>query len=454
MLPSIALNTTLTRLKTTLFANSASTLTPYRPDYLTTNFANRPANAFGKKIGGVFIIENHEDHVENTKTILQDIEDKLNEYKDEAVRLSHLHEIAYEIHQQFLVGDLTRNTRNAVFNELNRRIQELNELIALAEFINQKTLLDPAIKRTKAQLEKCRKTEAQTFELARRLPGSKQLINRALSNDNFKIYCSTQQQIKASFGSQADAIFHGQGQVFYISDSPKVDPVLLHHEFIHADTFFRHQSQRCKADSIESAITPVFPATVENIRDYNQALALGDKRINHFAELRAKKKRGLKLSSIDSGLLDSYTQASKNCLSSVIVTPISPHTYQQLTQAGWKQGSQDFTFALPIDNDKELVEVIQELPIQGSKRLLAVKPRDPAYAVSIIPRVVTSALNQPTYKNKSEKIKLAEREAYTFQTLSEQAIQTFYEEAYTLRNYYFNLCTEDTASLSNPAMTP
>ncbi len=73
--------------------------------------------------------------------------------------------------------------------------------------------------------------------------------------------------------------------------------------------------------------------------------------------------------------------------------------------------------------------------------------------VSIIPWVAASALNQPSYKTKSEKIKLAEREAYTFQILSEQAIQTFYEEAYTLRNHYFNLCTEDTASLSNPAMT-
>ncbi len=285
---------------------------------------------------------------------------------------------------------------------------------------------------------------AKTIEI---FPHSESYIGRVLHNEKLKIVCTTSKKIKASNSDSTQAYFQTSGKIFFapIVEGGESAMVTINHEFMHADTFFRHAKNPCYRKNPFNALAPIHPYSLKNIQKYHKAFDLGDARIAEFGILRAGKRFSKKtlstqrLTENENKLLERYTAAAadfffdKNIGNSLIGIALMPSEYQMLVDKGYldkglKAGDTCF---YPSGVRGKIVFI----GLENNQFVLKLRPLDVASKLIALPdraKIYT--------KYKDPDIKIAEREAHTFQYLSEEAIKTFYPEAYELRKIYISQC--------------
>jgi len=217
----------------------------------------------------------------------------------------------------------------------------------------------------------------------------------------------------------------------------KLDSRYISHEFIHAYFYFQHTTPSTRPRSVaeaEKALLPFHLPTKESIKKYNKYLDLGDERIKKFKELMEKDKSSL--SSEESALLVEYKDAAKDCLTDCIFSgALGKQIYNKMVASGWKPGNKA-VLSPPLA--VEIIDVKQGLTGQ----FLIARYINPYEAVFSAIYKVKNVFNE--YKNASDELRLAERDAHTFEHLSNNAIKTFYPEAYEMRTRNFEASCEIT----------
>lgn len=140
-----------------------------------------------------------------------------------------------------------------------------------------------------------------------------------------------------------------------------------------------------------------------------------------------------KLSQAQLKRFNKYEEAAKDCLADNLIID-GASTYHNLilgifSSMGWKPGMKGFTAKIFDKLDFEIVDVKQTS--EGTTIIL--RPVNASVAVCMTTAKVRDMLQRDVYRNFSEKKKLIERDAFTFEHLSENAMKTFYPEAHKMR---------------------
>lgn len=280
------------------------------------------------------------------------------------------------------------------------------------------------------------------LETTKQLPVSLAQIKRVIIDPRIKLICTTSERIKAAAGASASAYFSPDTVAIYFSPL-SLTTSLINHEFRHADSFLRHMQNE------KNLLQATFPIVFnqENIQHYTQALNSGDKRIKHFMTLWERNKRKEFLSPDDIQLLNNYMRAAQQCLVPLIYDINDKKILPLLIQQGVQPGS-------IMTKGLEQMKILS-LETQGNKLIIAMEPVDPAMRIFQVLKDVNEKLNNETYRNKSTIEKLIERDAYTFQRLSEDAINLFYPEAQNLINEDIKIYNQkiEKANISSPEIS-
>jgi len=289
-------------------------------------------------------------------------------------------------------------------------------------------LLDEPI--TEAELYEglqCEQIKNKILQTAQDLPSSEPRFKQVISQEEFSLRCAPSNFVEV-YCQGANACFHPQSKTIYCSPE-KLENALLSHEFIHAANFFSHMSTPYAENDVD-AMMPFYPPTEENCERYRKALDKGDRRVKDFKTLTNKARKKEKLSRAEVKRFQVYEQAAQDCLAVETIFITSREPYTDLLKR-WKPGM-DFSLQmgeaiLNIVNMKET----QEGMVQFTLLMNAVD------AVCARPTVVNDALQLEQYRNLPEKMKLAERDAYTFENFSGKGMKTFYPEAYEMRTHKY-----------------
>lgn len=314
--------------------------------------------------------------------------------------------------------------------------EELNS-VPVAKLVNRKMIKDTNADLSKlAMTENCQQVVNTISSTAEKLPVSKAPMQRVFERDEFKIICTTTNRIEKLTHVGASAFFVPASTTIHLS-SQSLTEGLIHHEFIHADSFFRHRTKSCFEENIIDAIFPIFPATNKNIKKYQKALDKGDDRVRDFKNLWGKEQKKLVLTSVERDRLYAYKAASKNCLAPIIrdINPIQ--TYQKILDLGWYPNKKDFT----ITKEGITMRVIS-VEKSSTATIIIMKPETSFYSVLHILDKLEEKLVKGSYKDLPKKLKLTERDAFTFEFLSQEAIDLFYPEANQLRLKDIEKCTD------------
>lgn len=341
-----------------------------------------------------------------------------------------------------------------------------NPMIDIKALVDQRLVVEPG---TNFNHTFCAKkiTEniAKTVEI---YPHSDSYISRVLHSE-VKIVCTTLKKINKAVKSKDNiqGYFQTTGKMFL---APIIEGrqnqsamVTINHEFMHADAYFLHSKDPCYRKNPlnpSNAVVPVHPYSLKNIQEYHKAFDLGDDRLEKFGTLRARKeyskkeysKKKLikeKFTAKENKLLERYMAAAASCPfyvntdNSITVSVLTSSEHQMLIRTLDKDLKVGDTCFYPTGQKVEVVFI----SLENNQFILKLKPLDVASKLINIPDRI-KALTK--YENPD--VKIAEREAYTFQDLSETAIKTFYPEAYELRQMYISRCVpiEDRDNLHRP----
>jgi hypothetical protein len=259
-----------------------------------------------------------------------------------------------------------------------------------------------------------------------KLPAAAERIIRVLADSRFHITLTTDEGFARIFnGGNAMLSFYSPTMTIYFTNAQHLSSDLVSHEFRHADCYLRHVT----INSREAILPIIFVASAQAYSDpierylattqaYSNALDIGDKRIAEYIVLWQQAKSGETLSNDNAKKLQRYQQAAQDCLPRLVTTSCSLQLIKK----------QRLQIGAIIEKDYLLMKVLAMQSVNGEV-LLTLEPTDPAMGIFRIPDDVSQKLASSEYCNSSHMIKLAERDAYTFQCLSSTAIATFYPEA-------------------------
>jgi hypothetical protein len=304
-----------------------------------------------------------------------------------------------------------------------------NHPIPFKEFIKSQIAFSTKLKGNRKE---CDEIVEKIIQTTIKLPHTKEQISRAL-NQGVKILCTNIDQIQ-EFVSFGGAYFDHTNKLLFFTNE-RLDERLINHEFTHADSFLRHQTDQCNAEDPYDAILPIFPPTPKNIKAYQKALDKGDQRIQDFKQLRIKEKQGSALTKVESNRLLKYKLAAKDCLLFKTVDTNPPEMYDELVKLGWRPGVKGLT--VPLNNvvTMEILDVTKS----ASETTCLMQTINPIDSVLYTVDKIDIYLNS-YYQKFTPNSKLAERDAFTFEHLSQNAIKTFYPEADKLRKKDIQHC--------------
>jgi hypothetical protein len=264
-----------------------------------------------------------------------------------------------------------------------------------------------------------------------KLPHTKEIILQTL-NQGLTILCTSLEQIQ-KYVPNAHAYFGVANKMLFITNDG-LHERLINYEFRQANNVLRHQTKQCYTKDENAAVLPIFPATKKNIEAYKRALDKGDQRIRDFKQLRIKEKESLPLTEAEDERLLEYKLAAKDCLLCKFEDSNPPEMYDRLVNLGWRPDIKGFFIQI---NPAVTLEVLNVTKLP-SESICLMQTIDPIDSVLFIDEKVTNYLN--TYFKYSRYSWLAERDAFTFETLSDNAIKTFYPEAGELWEKDVRLC--------------
>jgi hypothetical protein len=344
---------------------------------------------------------------------------------------------------------------NTIFSNTN--IQQEQSIIQ--KYLKKRTFIDPnvspLIKNT--VIKNCQEINNKIINLTEKLPHTASYILKTVRQKSFKIVCSSRQRM-----NDIEGIFNISKEklILPLDDLDLLNLNTIHHEFIHAINYFSQKNDRCQDTNffrtLDNRVAPIFPVNKNNIKIYNEAFDVGDKRVNKFKELWKKEKQ-VKLNETELTELKRYMTASKGCILEPSKIEISQTKYEMYTNLGLKDNEKishfiqmPTEFALKTEfwlGSYEIVRIHKtHLKENQYKYYAFIKPRYPEQAILALPERIKIIL-ATNYKNSSTLSNLIEREAFTFESLSESAIKTFYPEAKKLRDTFLEKCSGVTSKL-------
>ena len=330
-----------------------------------------------------------------------------------------------------------------LYGSFNGAEQNALPLKSLEPLIHSKITIDPRIPEKKQQALQCEGITKTILQTTDELPVSEDAIRQVLDHPEFKLVCTSPAKIRATIGRKSVSAFFTPDEKAIFMASKDLKPTLVHHEFTHAANFFRHTQSPCETKNHVDAVLPFYPPTKKGIKNYEHALNLGDRRIRYYKKLWNKKRQGKELTRKELGKLKIYDEAAQDCIIPRIVTESPPETYERLLKLGWQAGMKNFT----LTNNGETREVL-DVKKTSKATIITMRFTTKKEVVFNILDNVKEKLNG-SYRYASEKIKLAERDAYTFQSLSKLACETFYREAYSIRTRDKESCSEHAAAFTH-----
>ena len=251
---------------------------------------------------------------------------------------------------------------------------------------------------------------------AQKLPVCYDQIIRVATHPQFHIFCTTIEHIREMTAQSVAAVCTLNDNCIHLS-AGYLNPQIVNHEFRHADLFLRHK------DFVPHLLVAPFPVlpTPDNIRNYVSALDKGDDRIRRFKRLweKEKLKRGLSLQEKEE--LRLYEAAVQECQAPLIADRNKLENLAALEALELKPGS-------IVEKGLEKMRILA-IRVEKQQIIIEMEPAEPALCVFAGLEVVHEKLANDHYRDKSFIEKLIERDAYTFQCLSEKAIKMFYPEA-------------------------
>jgi hypothetical protein len=301
----------------------------------------------------------------------------------------------------------------------------------LYDVLNEKIIVTAD---AKSQAQKCENIKTTIIKTVRKWPHSRDYISNVLSQPKFTIHCSSikdMNKLGLTLGG-----FNTEKQTIYYSVRNDLTMASVHHEFFHADNFYRHSNKPCLTEN-NLAPVPVYPVTEKNIAAYNKAFDAGDERINEFKKLYLKRKQNKPLAKLEAELYKKYLAVLDDCDFSIINIPISKIQYDKLDQAvDWEDDNRQ-KVSLP-ESDIGKIEVYG-VDKEGNSYTMRARPTNRVEAIILTVEKKDKAM-QNFFKNSSPEVQLGEREAMTFEGLSVSAMQLFYPEAYAMRLQHMQQC--------------
>lgn len=311
---------------------------------------------------------------------------------------------------------------------------------------------------------KCRdKITKLMIKTTEQFPHHKPDIIRVLQDNRLKLVCTSQegiyQKLKEeekkgkvwNIPSYSAAFFDVNKKSINLpikteGKDSELSLAVMNHELMHADAYLRHSKTPCLRDDT-TAIAPVHPFSRDNVEAYYKAFDQGDARMKEFIELDARDQKGKKqgkklLSHREMQRLQTYKDACKDCFIDDIIKGSSE--YESFVKNNIQEG--DY-----IQMNNGLEDRLNLVKLLHDKKEVVLRCTNP---ISFILLEYSEKIEfiRWKYKDADPVTKIAEREAHTFEHLSESAIKTFYPEAYELRQMYISRCVpiEDRDNLHRP----
>lgn len=282
------------------------------------------------------------------------------------------------------------------------------------------------------QKNNCNKVKKEIAALRKKLRHVDDAIS--LGGDALTVSCDNVKNPS----SNADAFFNAGTQTIQLDGNTVPPRELISHEHIHARAFFANR--RCGAP-IEFTTFPLNPVNRFELKKLNDAFDAGDARIAEFKQLTLKNNSGKKLTKEEQTKLSAYNAACKDVIIAKHTIFMRKGDYERVASALKKSSP----YRTHVDSLGGGIFAFNEAGFDPlTKRYYASGLPDPQTAVIIIPDTVKR--NLATFKGSPKELILAEREAYTFQTLPERSQQVFYKEAYELRQANIAACEKKKSS--------
>lgn len=325
--------------------------------------------------------------------------------------------------------------------QLNSQIAPMSSSDIAATLLKSRFAIDKELETQPAAMKNCMKILEKITEIPF-IIRSDHITETLTKHPETHIYCTTKTRVKNITGESSSGTFESTTKSVYLDSEIATEGTnvcgLVRHEFFHAENYFRHTTKHCKAKRKEEAV-PVYPASPQRIKQYNDALDKGDQRTKDFLNLYNKKNHGNKLTESENKLLEKYLEASKACLPYAHYLPISNKMHVQLYKMHSQNKNQPIHIVDPTYGKFEVLDIRDNKP--GIYAI--VNTTEPFQTIMLISDKINYFLNLPLYKNKTEAIKLAEREVYTREFIPDETYQIFYPEAYELRQKDIKRCPDE-----------
>lgn len=344
--------------------------------------------------------------------------------------LSHQYFLCMAVILVLLLPVLAQANR---IRELEIPSSDMYEDDSVDSLINDRMIRDPSVHPKELRCEKIVSAVKKTIK---ELPVSAEHILRVLDNNRFSLFCTTSQGLNRMIRDHVNpSAYYDVNSARLYATGSKVSLGLMNHEFLHADTGLRHGRGDCNATDKVASMFPLYPASFKNMAVFQQAFDKGDARVQAYQRLRERNKKGESLTKREQKMLAQNDAATQHCLRPVIQDSGPRNMYDSLLTLGYKPGMKGFT----LSRDGETREVLN-VKRTRQKTIVFMRQVDPVPAFFTSMQTVNDKL-QSSYKHKSWLIKLIERDAFTFQHLSADAIEHFYPEVNALRQRDIKKCT-------------
>jgi hypothetical protein len=245
-----------------------------------------------------------------------------------------------------------------------------------------------------------------------------------------------------------NALFNSNSKSIIFFGSERATKATIRHEFYHAHNFFYHQNGKCKGthgesvEALREQTAPIYPRTQTEIERYHQAFARGDKRINEYISLIEKEEKG-QLTENEKKRYEVYSKALSGCLPIVFQDDINEilnqnHFLEKCNQSLLYYYLVKFYFYFTL-SDADGIKMMDLRNDNGKFTMIRKTTNLKSFANSFKDLLIDY---HQAYQDKPPLDRIAEREAYTFETLSEEAQKVIYREAYALRKQYLARCAE------------
>ncbi|MCD6027549.1 MAG: hypothetical protein K0R08_2068 [Solimicrobium sp.] len=324
-------------------------------------------------------------------------------------------------------------------------------VLTVAQLLDAKFKVDSAIPKELHKDLQCKEIKEKIQQTVEIFPTSEGPIRRVLEHPEFGgVVCTSKEQLSRMRPGEPVGFFGIAEREIYFAEVDCSYHSTISHEFIHADYFFLHTSAPFHANALSYLpCLPFYPGSKENVKLYNKALDEGDKRVDNFKKLKQKRNEGKILSTEESELFKKYEDASNGSLTVFFTdVEVSGSVYRHVYKA-WQEKRVPTLIMSGLEMEIKLLDVKRrENTVSGRTNPIGrlyywLFPEDPTVrlyfrlfpddAVCVTPEFVSQALNLETYQNIDEEELLLERDALTFEKLSENAIKMFYPEAYKMR---------------------